>query len=357
MLRFLPALLPAVAMVSLITTGLPAKAQSTGTVSMTTLGTQAAVFGGGQAGALPTGMVAVQWPTQVTLDGRLQILAPDYRILGLDAGRFVVNGGQIYADPAALLAVGYPQDLLSMADTDTSTGTGIGTVSVTSPLIRTPAPTAASLLASASDRSTAEQVFATPLSTGLQGAAPTTPAFAPVLESLPSDAISLDAPTTVVSMLTPEPRSMAFSPPGFAVPGYQSRDGAYYVVETSVRDGEGLAAATLRSADQGRGAFVAATPMPSTAIPAFAPAPAIALGPISAPTTAPMAPATPPGVVFGALATPNVNGGGLEYGTTTVTGADGMFGGIQQSVAAVPWFVWAGAAVAATGVTVVILND
>ena len=54
-------------------------------------------------------MIAVQWPTQVMLDGRLQILSPDYRVLTLSAGDFVeVSGGQIYSDPQ-LLAAGYPR--------------------------------------------------------------------------------------------------------------------------------------------------------------------------------------------------------------------------------------------------------
>ena len=345
--RFLPVLSPAVAMVCLIMTGLTAKGQGTGAASLNALGTQAAVFGGGQAGTLPTGMVAVQWPTQVTLDGDLQILAPDYRILRLGAGRFVVSGGQIYADPAALLSVGYPQDLLQAA--------GMGTTPMPQ-LFRTPAPTAASLLASASNNATTSQIFvpSTPSSTQMDDNNGGTLAFTPLASTAFGNANTVSAPATSLSFSAPEPRSMAFAPPSFAVPGYQARDGAYYVAETSQRGGQGPAATILRAGDQGRGAFASASPISSPSVFSSASVPTPESTPIEMPFGSPLVASA---AAFGTPTTLTVNGNGFENSSTDASGSGGMFDGIQQSVAAVPWFVWAGAAAATAGVTVVILND
>ena len=115
MLRRIAVMFAAFAMLFGVLTSIGAAAQSNGTSISNLLGTQAAIYAGGQPGTLASGMIAVQWPTQVMLDGRLQILSPDYRVLTLSAGDFVISGGQIYSDPTALLAAGYPQELVPTA--------------------------------------------------------------------------------------------------------------------------------------------------------------------------------------------------------------------------------------------------
>ena len=75
-------------------------------------GMRAGIYSGDGGAGTSTGMVAVTLPTQVMLNGGLQILTPEYRVLSLSAGTFLVDGGQVFADPAALRAAGYPQALI-----------------------------------------------------------------------------------------------------------------------------------------------------------------------------------------------------------------------------------------------------
>ena len=356
MLRLPPLMMATVAMASGAITGFGAAAQgnntSDGTVTSGGLGGQAAVYAGGQPGVLPTGMVAVQWPTQVMLDGRLQILAPDYSVLTIEPGGFVLSAGQIYGDPAALLAVGYPQNLLP--------ATSVVTATPTLPLA-TPAPTAASLLPSTSLRPNASQILATVAPPQAQDDGRKTLDFKPIAGTVFDYGSAVNSPTTSASSSSSSlsersPRSMPFAPPGFAVPGYQARDGAYYVAGPGrLHDQGGAVAGDMLSADQGRNTFspgsavsspAAFAPMSTTTATAFvAPSPAFSTAPSSLSN----------GV--GALTTPATNAGGGERVTASADDPQGIVAGVQQAVADTPWFVWAGAVATAAGVAFVVLTN
>ena len=149
---------------------------------------------------------------------------------------------------------------------------------------------------------------------------------------------------------------MPFVPPGFAVPGYQARDGAYYVAGPSrLHDQGGAVAGDMLSADQGRNTFspglavsspAAFAPMSTTTATAFvAPSPAFSTAPSSLSN----------GV--GALTTPATNAGGGERVTASADDPQGIVAGVQQAVADTPWFVWAGAGATAAGVAFVVLTN
>lgn len=360
MLRLLPLMMAAVAMASGAITGLGAAAQgnnnSNGTVTSGGLGGQAAVYAGGQPGVLPTGMVAVQWPTQVMLDGRLQILAPDYSVLTIEPGGFVLSAGQIYGDPAALLAVGYPQDLLPAM--------GAVTTAPTLPL-GTPAPTAASLLPSTSLRPNASQILATVAPPQAQDDGRKTLDFKPIAGTVFDYGSAVNSPMTSTtsassrsssSLSARSPRSMPFAPPVFAVPGFQARDGAYYVAGTGrLHDQGGAAAGDMLSTDQGRNTFSPGSTVSSPA--AFAPMPATTATAFVAPS--PTFSSAPSSLSNGvdALTTPATNAGGSERVPASADDPQGIFAGVQQAVADTPWFVWAGAGATAAGVAYVVLTN
>ena len=370
MLRLLPLVMATVAMASGATSGLGAAAQgntSDGTVPSGELGAQAAVYAGGQPGVLSTGMVAVQWPSQVMLDGRLQLLSPDYSVLTIEPGRFALSGGQIYADPAALRGAGYPQELLPVT----------GTVSA-SALLQTPAPVPASVLTAKTNLPNASQILATVAPPQAQDDGRKTLEFKPIAGTVFDYGSAINSPMTSTtsassssssssfssSLSARSSRSMPFAPSGFAVPGYQARDGAYYVDGPDrLHDQGGAAAGDMLSADQGRNTFspgstvsspAAFAPMPATTGTAFvAPSPAFSSAPSPAFSSAPSSLSN--GV--GALTKPATNAGGSERVTARADDPQGIFAGVQQAVADTPWFVWAGAGATAAGVAFVVLTN
>ena len=364
MLRLLPLVMATVATASGAITGLGAAAQgnntSDGIVTSGGLGGQAAVYAGGQPGVLSTGMVAVQWPTQVMLDGRLQILAPDYSVLTIEPGGFVLSAGQIYGDPAALFAVGYPQDLLS--------ATSAVTTAPTLPL-GTPAPTAASLLPSTSLRPNASQILATVAPPQAQDDGRKTLDFKPIAGTVFDYGSAVNRPMTSTasassrsssslssSLSARSPRSMPFAPPGFAVPGYQARDGAYYVAGPGrLHDQGGAAADDMLSADQGRNTFSPGSTVSSSAV--FEPMPATTATAFVAPSPAFSSAPSSLSNGVGVLTIPAANAGGGERVTASADDPQGIFAGIQQAVADTPWFVWAGAGATAAGVAYVVLTN
>lgn len=306
MLRRIAVMFAAFAMLFGVLTSIGAAAQSNGTSISSLLGSQAAIYAGGQPGALASGMIAVQWPTQVMLDGRLQILSPDYRVLTLSAGDFVISDGQIYSDPTALLAAGYPQELVPTArDTAflAAQRTPGSAVTLLSPP-ETDMPDADQLLAAASPvqaDSTDRKILA----------------FRPIAGTVYDygSAAQVSTRPSSSSSSSSEPGSMAFAPPAFAVPNYDARDGAFY--DPSLGRSPDNAPSPLWGAGAGAGVepntFIAVVPDPA----------------------------------------PRVNGTPPPRDSTN----GGMFAGIQQSVAKTPWFVWAGAGAAASGVAWVIFTN
>lgn len=309
MFRRIAVMFAAFAMLFSVLTSIGAAAQSNGTSISSLLGTQAAIYAGGQPGTLASGMIAVQWPTQVMLDGRLQILSPDYRVLTLSAGDFVISDGQIYSDPTALLAAGYPQELVPTArDTaylDTPRTPGSAVTLLSPP--ETDMPDADQLLAAASpvqSVSSDRKILA----------------FRPIegtVYDYGSAAQVSTRPLSASSSSSPKPGSMAFAPPAFAVPNYDARDGAFY--DTSLGGSPDSAPSPLWVTGAGARAGVE----PNTFI-AVVPDPA-----------------------------PRLIGSPPQRDST----GGGLFAGIQQSVAETPWFVWAGAGAAASGVAWVILTN
>ena len=324
MFRFIALTVTTFASVSWVLMGLGAVAQSNGTSISGGLSTPAAVYAGGQPGVLSTGMVAVQWPSQVMLDGRLQLLSPDYSVMTIEPGRFAVSGRQIYADPAALLAVGYPQDLLPV------TGT------VTAPtLLQTASPIPASVLTSETSLPNASQILATILPPEAQDDGRKTLEFKPIAGTVFDYGNAINRSATATSSTALIPRAMAFVPPAFAVPNYQARDGAYYDPGVGTMT-DTVSVGSWRKGAQDFDAFVPSSPVSSqsgsTATQRSAPSSSNVTAPLSIPVvSAPVAP-------------------GNEK-------AGGMFAGIQQSVADTPWFVWAGAGVATAGVAWVMFTS
>ena len=311
MLRRIAVMFAALAMLFGVLTSIGAAAQSNSTSITSLLGTQAAIYAGGQPGTLPSGMIAVQWPTQVMLDGGLQILSPDYRVLTLSAGDFVISGGQIYSDPTALLAAGYPQELVPTAR---------DTAFLAAP--RTPGSAVTLLSPPETDMPDADQLLAAASPAQADSTDRKILAFRPIAGTVydyGSAAQVSTRPSSSLSSSSPKPGSMAFAPPAFAVPDYDARDGAFY--DPSFSDSADNAPSPLRGA--GAGAVAGAGVGANTFIAVVAdPAPRVMGSP-------------PP--------RDSTNGG--------------MFAGIQQSVAKTPWFVWAGAGAAASGVAWVIFTD
>ena len=308
MLRRIVVMFAALAMLFGVLTSIGAAAQSNSTSITSLLDTQAAIYAGGQPGTLPSGMIAVQWPTQVMLDGGLQILSPDYRVLTLSAGDFVISGGQIYSDPTALLAAGYPQELVPTAR---------DTAFLAAP--RTPGSAVTLLSPPETDMPDADQLLAAASPVQADSTDRKILAFRPIAGTVydyGSAAQVSTRPSSSLSSSSPKPGSMAFAPPAFAVPDYDARDGAFY--DPSFGGFPDNAPSPLR----GAGAVAGAGVEPNTFIAVVAdPAPRV-MGP-------------PP-----------------QRDSTN----DGMFAGIQQSVAKTPWFVWAGAGAAASGVAWVMLT-
>ena len=310
MLRRIAVMFAAFAMLFGVLTSIGAAAQSNGTSISSLLGTQAAIYAGGQPGALASGMIAVQWPTQVMLDGRLQILSPDYRVLTLSAGDFVISGGQIYSDPTALLAAGYPQELVPTAR---------DTAFLAAP--RTPGSAVTLLSPPETDMPDADQLLAAASPVQADSTDRKILAFRPIAGTVydygsAAQVSTRPSSSSSLSSSSPKPGSMAFAPPAFAVPNYDARDGAYY--DPSFGGSPDNAPSPL----WGTGAGARAGVEPNTFI-AVVPDPA-----------------------------PRVMGPPPQRDSTN----GGMFAGIQQSVAKTPWFVWAGAGAAASGVAWVILT-
>ena len=308
MLRRIAVMFAALAMLFGVLTSIGAAAQSNSTSITSLLGTQAAIYAGGQPGALASGMIAVQWPTQVMLDGRLQILSPDYRVLTLSAGDFVISDGQIYSDPTALLAAGYPQELVPTAR---------DTAFLAAP--RTPGSAVTLLSPPETDLPDADQLLAAASPVQADSTDRKILAFRPIAGTVydyGSAAQVSTRPSSSLSPSSPKPGSMAFAPPAFAVPDYDARDGAFYDPSFGVSPDNAPSplrgAGAVAGAGVGANTFIAVVPDPAPRM----------MGP-------------PP-------QRDSTNGG--------------MFAGIQQSVAKTPWFVWAGAGAAASGVAWVVLT-
>ena len=327
MLRLLPLVLATFATASGVITGHGAVAQgntSDGTVPSGGLGAQAAVYAGGQPGVLSTGMVAVQWPSQVMLDGRLQLLSPDYSVLTIEPGRFALSGGQIYAAPAARRGAGDPHELWPVT----------GTVSA-SALLQTPAPVPASVLTAETNLPNASQILATVAPPQAQDDGRKTLEFKPIAGTIFDYGNATNRSTTATSSTTLVPRSMAFAPPAFAVASYQARDGAYYDPGAGTR-ADTVALGSWRTGSQEFDAFVPASPAASQSVPTTTRRRAPSLSNVTATLPVP--------VVSAPVAPSN-------------EAAGGMLAGIQQSVAETPWFVWAGVGAAASGVAWVMLTS
>ena len=312
MLRRIAVMFAALAMLFGVLTSIGAAAQSNSTSITSLLGTQAAIYAGGQPGTLPSGMIAVQWPTQVMLDGGLQILSPDYRVLTLSAGDFVISDGQIYSDPTALLAAGYPQELVPTAR---------DTAFLAAP--RTPGSAVTLLSPPETDMPDADQLLAAASPVQAVSTDRKILAFRPIAGTVydygsAAQVSTRPSSSSSLSPSSPKPGSMAFAPPAFAVPDYDARDGAFY--DPSFGGFPDNAPSPLRGAGTGAGARAGVEPNTFIAVVAD-PAPRVM---------------------------------GLPPQRDSTNG--GMFAGIQQSVAKTPWFVWAGAGAAASGVAWVIFT-